>query len=49
MRRKTPLQKMDLALQKEEEKTKEMDKEEGMMEKCKKKVKLHRRRTPLPR
>jgi hypothetical protein len=40
---------MDLARQKEEEKTKEMDKEEGMMEKHKKKVKLHHLRTPLPR
>jgi hypothetical protein len=37
MRRKAPLQKMDLAHQKEEEKTKAMEKEEGMTKKCKKK------------
>jgi hypothetical protein len=37
---------MDLAHQKEEEKTKAMDKEEGMTEKHKKKVKLHHLRTP---
>jgi hypothetical protein len=33
MRRTVPLRKMDLAHQKEEDKTKIMDKEEGMMEK----------------
>jgi hypothetical protein len=33
MRKTSPLQNMDLAHQKEEEKTKAMDKENGMMEK----------------
>jgi hypothetical protein len=47
MRRIVPLRKMDLAHQKGEDKTKVMDKEEGMMEKCKNKVKLHRIRIPL--
>jgi hypothetical protein len=47
MRRTVPLRKMDLAHQKEEDKTKVMDKEEGMMEKRKNKVKLHRIRIPL--
>ena len=42
-----PLRKMDLAHQKEEDRTKVMEKEEGMMEKCKNKVKLHRIRIPL--
>jgi hypothetical protein len=41
------MRKMDLVHQKEEDKTKVMDKEEGMMEKCKNKVKLHRIRIPL--
>jgi hypothetical protein len=40
---------MDTAHQKEEENTKEMENPDGLMEKCKKKVKLHHRRTPLPR
>jgi hypothetical protein len=49
MRRTMPLKKMDLArLQKEEEdKTKHMDREEGMKEKIKEKEKLHRRKIPL--
>jgi hypothetical protein len=47
MRRTVPLRKMDLSHQKEEDKTKVMDKEEGMMEKRKNKVKLHRIKIPL--
>jgi hypothetical protein len=47
MRKTVPLQKMDLALSKEEEKTKVMDTEEGMIEKHKNKVKLHCLRIPL--
>jgi hypothetical protein len=47
MRKTTPLKEMDLAFPQEEEKTKQMDKEEGMKDKIKEKVKLHHQKIPL--
>jgi hypothetical protein len=47
MRRTTPLNKMDLDFPEEVEKTKHMDQEEGMKDKIKEKVKLHRQKIRL--
>jgi hypothetical protein len=47
MRRTTHLKKMGMAHSKEEEKTKEMDKEEGMKENNKEEKKLHNLHIPL--
>jgi len=48
MRRTTPLNKMDLTHpQEEDKKTNQMEREEGMKNKTKEKVKLHHRKIPF--